>query len=99
MASRALGTQWSTLHFHDLKACCCALPSKPRRLSFNKLKQNRMFSSCDALPHPRGCLTVALDNSPDPKDWATTIDEVWQRLEEAWNDMPVSVFQVQFDYV
>ena len=28
---------------------------------------------------------------------ATTIDEVWHRLEAAWNDLPVSVIQAQFD--
>ncbi len=28
---------------------------------------------------------------------ATTIEEVWYRLEAAWNELPVSVIQVQFD--
>ena len=28
---------------------------------------------------------------------AKTVDEVWHRIEEAWNELPVSVIQAQFN--
>ena len=32
-----------------------------------------------------------------PSSPANTIDEVWHELEEAWNQLPVSVIQAKFD--
>ena len=44
-------------------------------------------------------LVMATERLDYHLSWSNTVGKVWQRLEAAWNELPVSVTEVPFDYL